>query len=122
MNNIINEIKEHNIGYWVATGIIVYTPIPVNFYIVKEKVCEYFKVDPFDIEIKSRKSNLVRARQMIAHIMLTETNITLSDLGHKLGRDHSTMIHSRDIMEFRTKYETSTKIDYYECRKLIGLN
>lgn len=47
----------------------------------------------FDLTQKSRKRYIVEGRMMYAKLMKRHTNVTLSDIGSVIGKDHATIIH-----------------------------
>lgn len=47
----------------------------------------------FKLSDKSRKKNIVEARMMYAKIMKRHTNMSLTDIGRSIEKDHATIIH-----------------------------
>lgn len=65
-------------------------------------VCRYHKVKPAEVTGKSRKKNIVEARQLVIYLATKYTNASLSQIGREMGkRDHSTVAHSRAKLELR---------------------
>lgn len=63
-------------------------------------VCGYFKIDPGLITSKSRKANLVSARQTLMYLLRRRSNLALDEIGDLLGgRDHSTVIYGVEKIE-----------------------
>lgn len=72
--------------------------------IIKQSVAKYFKLNVDDLEIKTRKLNIVVPRQ-IAHFLATFCkDATLEKIGELYGnKDYTTIIHSRDeILKYIT--------------------
>ena len=60
-------------------------------------VCTFYKVDKENLLGKSKKKELVQPRQICAYLMCEIMNIPLVSIGEALGgRDHTTVIHSRE--------------------------
>lgn len=47
----------------------------------------------FKLSDKSRKKHIVEARMMYAKVMKRHTNMSLTDIGRSIGKDHATIIH-----------------------------
>ncbi len=75
---------------------------------IQRLVCEYFGIDPNKVREKTRKQEIVEARQIAMFLSKTMTKSSLKTIGlHFGGRDHSTVIHAIHAVEDRQ--ETSTK-------------
>ena len=63
-------------------------------YILKV-VCGYFKMNPDVLNTKSRKREIVQARQLAMYFAKNLTNSSLAVIGAQIGnRDHSTVLHA----------------------------
>ncbi|MBR4942982.1 MAG: chromosomal replication initiator protein DnaA [Clostridia bacterium] len=63
-------------------------------------VCTYFKQTREEILGKSKKADLVKARQICAYLLCNMLSIPLDAIGKFLGgRDHTTIMYARDKME-----------------------
>lgn len=63
-------------------------------------VCSYFKQRKDDLLGKSKKADLVKARQICAYLMCDMLSLPLVSVGNALGgRDHTTIMYARDKME-----------------------
>ncbi len=75
---------------------------------IQRLVCEYFGIDPNKVREKTRKQEIVEARQIAMYLSKTMTKSSLKTIGlHFGGRDHSTVIHAIHTVEDRQ--ETSPK-------------
>lgn len=62
---------------------------------VQNTVCEYFNITKEDILSKSRKRNIVQARQIAMYLSRNLLNCSLSTIGAELGgKDHATVMHA----------------------------
>lgn len=71
--------------------------------LITRYVCEYLEIDEKKIRDKTRKQEIVNARQIAMYLSKELTRSDLKTIGlHFGGRDHSTVIHSintvRDVM------------------------
>lgn len=56
-------------------------------------ICNYYKLDKPALLDKSRKRNLVEARQMAFLLFREFTELSLSQIGQKFNRDHATVLY-----------------------------
>lgn len=105
MNTICNPCTDHP---------LTITPRLMPFDIII-RACKYLRVETTQITGKRRDRHIVEARQMIADMLYADKylNLSLKNIGRELGdRDHSTIIHSIDIVkklcsaypDYRQKY------------------
>lgn len=58
-------------------------------------VSEYYKLDETSIYEKTRKKEIVKARQIVMYLLREDFNVSYPLIGQKLGgKDHTTVIHS----------------------------
>ncbi len=77
---------------------------PISVELIKEAVCEYFDLSTDDIATKSRKLEVVQARQIAMYLSKQLTKDSLTSIGKKIGnRNHATVLHScgkvEDLMD-----------------------
>jgi chromosomal replication initiator protein len=81
---------------------------PLTIDEIMEKVCVHFNVSTSDVNGKSRKRELVVARQVSMYLTQKYTKMPASRIGKLVGgRDHSTVIHSCTQVEQRMKIDKS---------------
>lgn len=69
---------------------------------IQNYVCEYFGIDTNKVREKTRKQEIVEARQMAMFLAKRYTKSSLKTIGlHFGGRDHSTVIHAISTVEER---------------------
>lgn len=79
---------------------------------IQKTVSDYFKVDQDDLKAKTRKREIVIARQVAMYFSKDYTNHSLKSIGYHFGgRDHSTVIHAvqsvNDMMDTNSKFRYS---------------
>ncbi len=71
----------------------------VTIDLIKKLVCKYFNVNAVDLVSRSRKQNLVRARQMAMYLSRQYTDSPLQTIGKQFNRYHATAVHSINCIE-----------------------
>jgi chromosomal replication initiator protein len=89
---------------------------------IQKTVSEYFSVELDDLKAKTRKKEIVIARQVAMYFSKDYTNHSLKSIGYHFGgRDHSTVIHAvqsvNDMIDTNAKFRFS--ID--ELRKKLKM-
>ena len=89
---------------------------------ILQKVCDASGIIPHDILSKTRKREVVIARQLFCYLTMTFYNYTLVQVGRFLNRDHSTVIHSvnayTDYLQMKYKMETAI---YEDAKNLLSI-
>lgn len=86
------------------------TEVGIDF--IQKSVSEYFSIHVDDLKAKTRKKEIVIARQVAMYFSKEFTNHSLKSIGYHFGgRDHSTVIHAvqtvNDMMETDTSFRNS---------------
>lgn len=77
---------------------------PLTVDEILERVCEHFSVTTTAVNSRSRKRDIVTARQVSMYLSQKYTKMPVSRIGKLIGnRDHSTVIHSCTQVEKRLK-------------------
>jgi chromosomal replication initiator protein len=95
----------------------------ISIEYIQKMVCEYFTIGVDLVKSKTRKREIVQARQISMYFAKDLTKASLKTIGmHFGGRDHSTVIHAcqtvNDLMETDKKF----KADVEELSKRIKIN
>ncbi|MDI9538432.1 MAG: chromosomal replication initiator protein DnaA [Bacteroidota bacterium] len=62
---------------------------------IKQTVCNYYGLDVESLQSKTRKREIVQARQIAMYFSKSLTNNSLSAIGSKIGKkDHATVLHA----------------------------
>ena len=67
--------------------------------VVFNEVKNEYGVTAFQLLSKSRHQAIREARQVFAHLMRKHTDLSLSDIGRFVNRDHTTIIHACKVVE-----------------------
>ncbi len=95
---------------------------PVTVDDIVGEVCQYYHVSASDVQSRSRKRALVEARQVCMYLTQKHTKMTAARIGKLVGgRDHSTVLHSVNLVEQRMKESHTflSEIEHIE-RNLLG--
>ena len=97
--------------------------VPLTIEQIQKIVCEYFDI-PIDlIRAKTRKQEIVVARQIAMYIAKEKTNSSLKTIGiHFGGRDHSTVIHACQAVEEFLKTNNKQKQHIDQILRTIELS
>lgn len=94
-------------------------PITINDII--EKVCAYFKVDTSTMHSKTRKREVVQARQVAMFLSKKHTDSSLSKIGQLIGnRDHATVLHACKIVKDQVEVDKAFHAEIQEIEKNLG--
>ena len=67
----------------------------ITIDLIQDTVCKYFNIDCKQIHSKSRKREIVHARQISMYLAKKYTDLSLSRIGDMIGkRDHATVLHA----------------------------
>ena len=85
---------------------------PLTIDDIMESVCKHFNVTMAAVSSRSRKRELVMARQVSMYLAQKYTKMPTSRIGKLIGgRDHSTVIHSCTQVEQRLKVDKAFSAD-----------
>jgi len=95
---------------------------PVSIEYIQKTVSSYFDL-PIDLlRAKTRKQEVVGARQLAMYLSKDLTSSSLKTIGlHFGGRDHSTVIHACQTVEDRIRADASYRRQTDELRRRIEL-
>ncbi len=83
-------------------------------------VCGYFKTKKEDLVGKSKKADLVKARQICAYVMCEMLTIPLDVIGEHLGgRDHTTIMYARDKMRDLEKLNARIQKEIDDIKNIV---
>jgi len=81
---------------------------------IRDAVCEYFSLSVDAISTKSRKREVVQARQIAMYLSKQLTKSSLASIGNTIGqRDHATVLHAckivNDLMDCDKNFRSSVR-------------
>lgn len=98
----------------IISRIVNITPKVTTIEQIRDVVCDYFSLTVDAISTKSRKREVVQARQIAMYLSKQMTKNSLSAIGSAIGqRDHATVLHAckivNDQMEIDKNFRLSVK-------------
>ncbi len=100
LNAIIlqSQLKNKSLSVSEAKQLIKNNIRPKKSVAIKDVVtaiAEYYKIEEESVYEKTRRKEIVKARQVVMYILREDFNISYPLIGQKLGgKDHTTVIHS----------------------------
>ena len=95
----------------VLKNIVTDIDSEVGIDYIQKTVSEYFNVAQDDLKAKTRKKEIVIARQVAMYFSKDYTNHSLKSIGYHFGgRDHSTVIHA--VQSVNDMIDTNAKFRY----------
>ncbi|MFW6043075.1 MAG: chromosomal replication initiator protein DnaA [Marinilabiliaceae bacterium] len=81
---------------------------------IQQKVCDFYGLDTSALQSKTRKREIVQARQVAMYFSKNLTNSSLSAIGSIIGRrDHATVLHAcktvKNLKETNTEFKHQLK-------------
>ncbi len=83
-------------------------------------VCDYFNVTKDDLIGKRKNKEIATARQICIYLITEMMDLPLTAIGEVFGgRDHTTIIHSRDKIEELTKTKSSISVAVNDLKAML---
>jgi len=96
---------------------------PLTIEMIQRVVCDYFRIKEDLIRAKTRKKEIVLARQLSMFLSRELTNYALKTIGlHLGGRDHSTVIHACQNIEKKINNDKQFSIEIEKVKRKIELS
>lgn len=93
---------------------------PITIETIQRTVCEYFNIPEDLIRAKTRKQEIVNARQIAMFLAKDLTNSSLKTIGlHFGGRDHSTVIHAYQSVEDQMRIDPKYQAHVLQIRRRL---
>lgn len=95
---------------------------PLTVDDILEHVCRHYEVTPNVVKGKSRKHEIVVPRQLSMYLAKKYTNLPISRIGKLIGsRDHSTVLHSTNLIEQAINDNKSFAKEVKEIEKALDV-
>jgi len=85
---------------------------------IVDKVCAKYLVNKYDVFSKSRSRDIVRTRSILYNLLHEEYNVSISSIGRVFGQDHTTVLHSLNNKQNKSRYWGSEYPIWEEYSKL----
>ncbi len=98
----------------------IHTEVSVDY--IQKVVANYYDVSLANLKSRSRKKEIVMARQVAMYFAKRHTNHSLQSIGDYFGgRDHSTVIHALQAVDNRLAIEPRFKLAFNKLKEKIKL-
>ena len=95
---------------------------PLTIETIQRTVCDYFSIPEDLIRAKTRKQEVVNARQVAMYLAKELTNCSLKTIGlHFGGRDHSTVIHAYQSVEDQMRIDQKYQANVQQIRRRLQM-
>jgi chromosomal replication initiator protein len=95
---------------------------PLTIETIQRTVCDYFNIPEDLIRAKTRKQEIVNARQVAMYLAKELTNCSLKTIGlHFGGRDHSTVIHAYQSVEDQMRIDQKYQANVQQIRRRLQM-
>ena len=95
---------------------------PITIDTIQRTVCDYFNIPEDLIRAKTRKQEVVNARQVAMYLAKELTNSSLKTIGlHFGGRDHSTVIHAYQAVEDQMRLDQKYQANVTNIKRRLQL-
>jgi chromosomal replication initiator protein len=95
---------------------------PITIETIQRTVCEYFSIPEDLLRAKTRKQEIVNARQIAMYLVKELTNASLKTIGlHFGGRDHSTVIHAYQSVEDQMKVDSKYQAHVQQIKRRLQM-
>jgi chromosomal replication initiator protein len=95
---------------------------PITIETIQKTVCEYFSIPDDLLRAKTRKQEIVNARQIAMYLIKELTNASLKTIGlHFGGRDHSTVIHAYQSVEDQMRVDSKYQAHVQQIKRRLQM-
>ena len=108
---ILNQNITIDLARTVLANAVKTTRKQINFEMVLNEVCAYYKIEPDQIFTKSRKREISDARQMVMYMAKKHAKMLLTAIGTRLSRTHATVLYACKNIEERLPIEKQLQED-----------
>ena len=92
-----------------------------NLYTIANKLADFFGLDESFYKTKTRKREIVVARQILHSIYRDNSRLSLATIGGITYHDHTTVLHSKRTVSNLMDTDKAYRNDYFEIINDLGL-
>jgi chromosomal replication initiator protein len=108
---VLNQEITIDLARIVLSNAVKVSRKQVNFEIITQQVCSYYKIEPDQLFTKSRKREISDARQMVMYLAKKHAKMQLTTIGTRLSRTHATVLYACKNIEERLPLEKQLQTD-----------
>ena len=108
---VLNQEITIDLARVVLSNAVKVSRKQINFEIITQQVCSYYKIEPDQLFTKSRKREISDARQMVMYLAKKHAKMLLTAIGTRLSRTHATVLYACKNIEERLPIEKQLQED-----------
>ena len=113
-STLTNTVIDISLAERIISRVVNMAPKITSVEKIRNVVCDYFSLTVDAISTKSRKREVVQARQIAMYLSKRLTKNSLASIGMEIGqRDHATVLHAcktvADLMDIDKKFRLSVQ-------------
>ncbi len=110
-STVLNQDISIDLANVVISNAVKTNKKQITFELIVETVSAYFNIDSDSIYGKSRKREISDARQVVMYLAKEMTQLSSTNIGMRLSRDHATVLHSCRIVKERISIDKKLQED-----------
>lgn len=102
---MLNQDLNVDLAKIVISNAVKVSKKPITFELIAETVANHYNIDADLLYGKSRKREISDARQLVMYFAKKETQLSSTNIGVRLSRNHATVLHACKVVEQRLTVE-----------------
>ena len=114
--------KEINLelAHRIVKKVVNYETKPVTVDDIIQTVCQHFGLETSAIHTKSRKREVVQARQIAMFLAKNNTNLSTAKIGALIGnKDHATVLHACKTIKEQQEVDKALQSEINKIQTLL---
>ena len=103
----------------IANCITLKQPRQLTFDFIVDTIADFYHIDTDDLYGKSRKREISDARQMLMYLAKTEAQMSSTNVGLRLSRNHATVLHACKQIEERMTVEEGLRNEVSQLKQKL---
>jgi len=121
-SSLVKKEIDLDLAKKVLRNIVKTSSKEITIDTIQKMVCEYYEITYDKLQAKTRKREIVQARQISMFLAKQFTKNSLKTIGdHFGGRDHTTVIHSRQTVKDLMDTDTMIREQVKELQQKVQL-
>lgn len=119
-STIFNKEIDLDLAQHIVKGVVRNESKPVTIDTIINTVCKHYGLENSAIHTKSRKREVVQARQVAMYLAKNHTDLSTSKIGKFIGnKDHATVLHACKTVKGQLEVDKSFNSDLKEIESLL---
>ncbi|MDR0891527.1 MAG: chromosomal replication initiator protein DnaA [Mediterranea sp.] len=120
-STIFNKDIDLDLAQHIVHGVVNKETKAVGIDDILNAVCQHFSLEVSAVHTKSRKREVVQARQVAMYLAQKKTGFSTSKIGKFIGnRDHATVIHACKTIKNQLEVDKAFKQEVQEIENSLG--